>query len=259
MSDMKRREFMTLLGGAATWPFAAHAQQTAMPVIGFLDSNFPDLSASRVGAFRQGLGEAGYVEGRNAVIEYRWAEGQSDRLPALAADLVRDRVAVIAAAGGLSARAAKAATAMIPIIFWIEGDPVQVGLVATLNRPGGNLTGATTLGAELTVKRLELLRELVPMAAIAALIDPTTLTAAAVSRDLQSTARTLGLQLHVLHATTERDVDAAFAAMIQLQAGGLVIGPGPVFVARSKQLAAWPFAMLSLQSFSFANSSQRGA
>jgi ABC-type uncharacterized transport system substrate-binding protein len=238
-AHMRRREFIGLLGGAAaTWPLVARAQQPAMPVIGFLDSNFPDLSASRVGAFRQGLGEAGYVEGRNAVIEYRWAEGQSDRLPALAADLVRDRVAVIAAAGGLSARAAKAATAMIPIIFWIEGDPVQVGLVATLSRPGGNLTGATTLGAELTAKRLELLRELVPMAAIAALIDPTTLTAAAVSRDLQSTARTLGLQLHVLHATTQRDFDAAFAAMIQLQAGGLVIGPGPIFVAQSKQLAA---------------------
>jgi putative ABC transport system substrate-binding protein len=236
---VRRREFITLLGGAATWPLAARAQQPAMPVIGFLGSESPDLWAGCLPAFRQGLSETGFVEGRNVAIEYRWAEGQNDRLPTLAADLVRRQVTMIAAPGGLSARTAKATTTTIPIVFWIEGDPVEVGLVASLNRPGGNLTGVTTLGAELGAKRLELLHELVPTATnIAVLVTPTTLTAATLSTDLQAAARTLGLQMHVLHASTERDFDTVFATLVLLRAGALVIGPGPFFFSRSEQLAA---------------------
>jgi putative ABC transport system substrate-binding protein len=239
-AHMQRRDFVTLLGGAAaTWPLAARAQQPAMPVIGFLSSGAADPFADRVHAFRLGLSETGHVEGRNVAIEYRWAEGQNDRLPALAADLVRRQVTVIAAAGGLSARSAKAATTTVPIVFWIEGDPVEVGLVASLNRPGGNLTGVTTLGAELGAKRIELLHEVVPTAiAIAVLVSPSTLTAATLSRDLQVAARTLGLQLYVLHANTERDFATSFATLIQQRAGGLVIGPGPLFFSRSEELAA---------------------
>jgi putative ABC transport system substrate-binding protein len=238
---MRRRQLISLLGGAAVWPRAARAQQPAMPVIGFLGSESPDLFAGRLRAFRQGLSETGYVEGRNVAVEYRWAEGQYDRSPALAADLVRRQVAVIATIGGTpAALAAKAATTRIPIVFQIGIDPVQVGLVASLARPGGNITGVTTLAVEVGPKRLELLREVVPTATIIALlINPTNPTLAeTLSKDLQAVARTLGLQLHVLHASTERDFDRVFATLVQLRAGALVIGTDAFFNSRSEQLAA---------------------
>jgi putative tryptophan/tyrosine transport system substrate-binding protein len=239
-SHIERRKFLATLGSAvAALPLAARAQQPGMPVVGFLHSASAGSFTNLVVAFRQGLSETGYIEGQNVIIDLRWAEGQNDRLPELAADLVRRQVIVIAAAGGISARAAKTATTTIPVVFWIEGDPVEVGLVASLNRPGGNLTGVTTLGAELTTKRLELLRELVPTAdTIAVLIDPTTLTAETLSRDLQAAARALGLQVHILHASAEREFDSAFATLAKLRAGGVVIGPGPFFSTRSKLLAA---------------------
>ena len=224
-----------------TWPLAARAQQPAMPVIGFLGSESPDAFAGRLRAFRQGLSETGYVEGQNVAIEYRWAEGQYDRLPALAADLVRRQVTVIAAVAGTPpALAAKAATTTIPIVFVTAGDPVALGLVASLNRPGGNLTGVATLSVELGPKQLELLHELVPTATIIALlVNPTNPTnAETLSRDLQAAARTLGLQLHVLHASTERDFDAVFATLARLRAGALVIGSDPFFNSRSEQLVA---------------------
>jgi putative ABC transport system substrate-binding protein len=238
---MKRREFITLLGGAAAWPLAARAQQAAVPVIGFLSSASADVYAIRLRAFRQGLKEAGYVEGQNVEIEYRWGEGHNDRLPAFAAELVRREVTVIAAAGGTpSALAAKAATATIPIVFGVAVDPVEVGLVASLNRPGGNLTGVTNLNAEVGPKRLELLHELLPAATIiAVLVDPTSPTLAeAFLRDLQAAARALGVRLHVLQASKEGDFDTVFATLIQLRASALIIGPSTYFVARSEQLAA---------------------
>jgi putative tryptophan/tyrosine transport system substrate-binding protein len=241
MFDIRRREFITLVGSAAVWPFAARAQQPAMPVIGFLGSESPDLFAGRLRAFRQGLSKTGYVEGRNVAIEYRWAEGQYDRSAVLAADLVRRQVTVIATIGGTpGALAAKAATTSIPIVFQIGIDPVQVGLVASLAQPGGNVTGVTTLAVEVGPKRLELLREVVPTATIIALlINPTNpALAATLSKDLQIVARTLGLELHVLHASTERDFATAFATLVQLRAGALVIGTDAFFNSRSEQLAA---------------------
>jgi putative ABC transport system substrate-binding protein len=234
---MKRREFITLLSGAAVgWPLAARAQQPAMPVVGFLNSGSPELDAHLVRAFRRGLGESGYVESQNMAIEYHWADNQVDRLPALAADLVRRQVTVIAATGGVaSALAAKAATTAIPIVFYTGSDPVASGLVASLSRPGGNLTGVTTLGAELGSKRLELLHELVPTATlIAVLVNPINSNA----ETLQAAALALGLQIHFLPARTERDLDTVFATLAQLRAGGLVIGPDGVFISRSQQLAA---------------------
>jgi putative ABC transport system substrate-binding protein len=234
---MRRREFITLLGGAAAaWPKAARAQQPAVPVIGFLNSGSADLDAHLVSAFRQGLGESGFVEGQNVVIEYRWADGQGDRLPALAAELVRRRVAAIAATGGVrSAREAKAATTTIPIVFYSGGDPVEFGLVANLNRPGGNLTGVATLGAELWPKRIELLHELLPAATVvAALVNPGNQNA----ENVQAAARALGLRVAFVSAGTERDFDTAFGAAVQQRAGGLVIGPDGLFVTRSGQLAA---------------------
>ena len=223
---MKRRAFLTLLGGAAAaWPLAVRAQQAAMPVIGFVHSASPDPFAHLVRAFRQGLAETGFVEGRNAAIEYRWAEGRYERLPALVADLVHRPVAVLAATSTPAALAAKAETTAIPVVFTTDGDPVRLGLVASLSRPGGNVTGATQLNVEVAPKRLELAHELVPTATnMALLVNPTNPLAGAVSKDLQAVARVLGLQLHVLHASTERDFDAVFTTLVQLRAAALVIG-----------------------------------
>jgi len=238
---MRRRDFIAFVCGTAfAWPLAARAQQPAMPVIGFLSNASPEVYAIRLCAFRQGLKEAGYVEGQNVEVEYRWAEGQNNRLPALAAELVRRQVAVITASSTPSAFAAKAATATIPIVFGVAVDPVKVGLVASLNRPGGNLTGVTNLNVEVGPKRLELLHELLPAATtIAMLVNPTSpSTAEPSSRTLQVAARTLGLQLHVLHASTERDFDTVFATLVQLRAAGLVIMPDTLFLAHSEQLGA---------------------
>jgi len=238
---MKRRAFITLLGGAAVaWPLAARAQQPTMPVVGFLGAASPDLWADRLRAFRDGLGETGYVERHNVVIEYRWAEGQYDRLPALASELIRRDVVAIAAPGSVAAVvAAKAATSTIPIVTTLAADPVTMGFVASLNRPGSNITGIASLGVELGPKRLELLRELVPTATnIALLVNPANPTTATVSNDTQMVARKLGVQLNVLGASTERDFETIFARLAQLRASGLIITPDAVFTARSKQLAA---------------------
>ena len=235
-----RRDFITLLGGAAaSWPVGARAEQQATPVIGFLGSESADRYGDRLSAFRQGLSESGYVESRNVAIEFRWAGGHNDQLPALAADLVRRQVSVIAVLGGIpGALAAKAAaTTTTPIVFLTGGDPVQLGLVASLNRPGGNLTGVTTLGGEVEPKRLELLHELVPTATvIAILVNPTNPLTETILRDVQAAARTLGLQLHVMQASTQRDFDTVFAILVELRAGGLVVGGDTFFIARSKQL-----------------------
>ena len=238
---MKRREFITLLGGAAAWPLAARAQQPAMPVIGYLHGQSPDAVADRMRAFRQGLKDTGYVEGQNVAIEYRWAAGHYDRLPALAADLVGRQVTVIATPGSTPATlAAKAATTAIPVVFVTATDPVAAGLVASLNRPGGNLTGVTVLTLELGPKQLELLREVVPTATvIALLVNPASpVLAETQARDLQATARALGLQLHVLHARAASDFDTVFETLGQLRAGGLVIGGETLFTGQSEQLAA---------------------
>jgi putative ABC transport system substrate-binding protein len=237
---MKRRDLIALLGGAAVaWPLAAPAQQQAMPVVGFLGTRASGDDPQLLTAFRRGMKEVGYVEGQNVAIEYRFAENQYDRLPALAADLVRRQVAVIAA-NGTAAQAAKAASATIPIIFVAGFDPVEVGLVASLNRPGGNITGVSILDVGLGAKRLELLHEVVPTATIiAVLVNPADPTRAETTlRDLQATAQTLGLQLSVLHASTDRDFDTVFASLVQLRAGGLLIGGEPFFNSRSEQLGA---------------------
>jgi len=237
-----RRELIAgICRAAAAWPLAARAQQPAMPVIGYLGSESPDVFAGRLRAFRQGLSETGYVEGNNVAIEYRWAENQSDRFPALLEDLVRRKVTVIAAVTGTPpALAAKAATTTIPIVFVTAGDPVALGLVASLNRPGGNLTGVATLTVELGAKQLEVLRELVPTATIIALlVNPTNPTnAERLSRDLQAAAPALGLQIHVLHASTERDFDAVFTSLPRLRADAVVIGSDPFFNSRNQQLVA---------------------
>ena len=238
---MKRREFITLVGGAAaTWPFAGRAQQPAMPVIGFINAASPQPYARMLSAFLKGLSEAGYVENQNVKIDYRWAQGEIDRLPALVTDLVHREVTVIAATGTPSALAAKAATTTIPIVFEIGSDPVHLGLVTSLNRPSGNVTGVAQLAIEVGPKRLELLHEMIPKARIIALLaDPTDRAVFEnTTRGVQSAARSLGLDLHVLNVSTDRDLDAAFANLVQLRAGGVVISGGQFFNSRSKQLAA---------------------
>ena len=238
---LKRRDFITLLGGAAVvWPLAARAQQPAMPVIGLLSTVSPDTYGDRLRAFRQGLKETGYVEGENVAVEYRWAENQTDRLSHLAADLVRRRVAVIAATGGpASALTAKAATTMIPIVFVVNEDPVRLGLVASLARPGGNATGINWLGGELAAKRLELLRELVPGAArVAVLVNPTDATnAERTLRDVEPAARAIGLQIQALNASTGREIDAAFATFVRERPDALFVGSDALFSSRRVQLA----------------------
>jgi putative ABC transport system substrate-binding protein len=237
---MKRREFVTLLGGAAaTWPLATHAQQPAMPVVGLLNVAALDSFASRFRSIRQGLNEAGYVEGRNVAIEYHGADEQS-KLPALAADLVRRRVNTIVALGIPAVFAAKAATTDIPIVFNVGLDPVEIGLVASLNRPGGNLTGVSNLNAELAPKQLEVLREVVPGAkGVALLVNPANAAIAEpLTRRMREAARTLGIELRVLNASTERDVDAVFVTLGQLRASALIISSDSFFNSRSEYLAA---------------------
>jgi len=238
---VRRRTFIAGLGGAAAWSKVARAQQPAMQEIGYLSAapsgSFPWL----VRSFRQGLSETGYNEGRNVAIVYRWAENQNDRLPALAAELARRQVRVIATSNGFQAAlAAKAASGTIPIVFQGAGDPVQDGLVASLNRPGGNLTGVTSLNRQLGQKQLEVLHELIPTAAtVAVLVNPSNLNIETQLRDMQDAARKLGLQLHVLHAKTERDFDGAFAELLQVRAGGLVVSASPLFGGRGgEQLTA---------------------
>jgi putative ABC transport system substrate-binding protein len=235
---MKRREFITFLGGAAAaWPLAARAQQRAMPVVGFLSQASPDALADTPRALRQGLKDTGYVEGDNVAIEYRWAENQNDRLPELAAELVRRQVAVIAApiSGAL---AAKAATTTIPIVFVAGEDPVRLGLVASLARPGGNLTGVNIFASELAAKRLELLRELVPGAArVAVLVNPANpATAENTLRDVEPAARAIGLQIQVLNASTSREIDAAFATFVRERPDVIFVSGDPLFTGRRAQL-----------------------
>ena len=223
----------------AAWPRAAHAQQPAMPVIGFLHAASPEAYAPMMTAFRQGLKEAGYVEGHNVAIEYRWAEGHYDRLPALAADLVRRQVAEIVTVGTPVALAAKAASSTIPIVINVGIDPVQIGLVASLNRPGGNVTGLAVLTVELGAKKLEVLHELLrTSAAVALLVNPNTPVTEPVIKGVRDAARSLGLQLHILNASTEGEIDAAFGKLIELRAGALVVGGDPFFNSRRDQIVA---------------------
>ena len=236
---MRRRDLIKgVAGSAAAWPFAARAQQSVMPTIGFLSARSPAEAASDLNAFRQGLGETGYFEGKNVTIEYRWAEGRYDRLPALVAELIDRQVAVIAAAGGEpSPLAAKAATATIPIVFIIAGDPVQSGLVASLNRPGGNLTGTTIMVSELGPKRLDLLRQLVPNAAsVGVLANPEFQPASAEVRNLEDAAHTLGIKISALNARTESDIDTAFTTIVQQKADALIVGGDPFLFGQRDQL-----------------------
>jgi putative ABC transport system substrate-binding protein len=240
MSGMGRRDFITLLSGAAAaWPLAARAQQAATPVIGFLSGVSPGPFAQRLAAFRQGLNETGAIEGRNVAIEYRWAEGQYDRLPALATDLVGRRVVVIVAYTDRAALAAKAATTTIPIVFLIGNDPIKLGLVASLARPGESITGVSWFGVDLEAKQLSLLHELVPNAAvIALLVDLNVPNAASQASEVQAAARTLGLQLVVLNARTPSDIDMAFASLVRERAGALVVGAGAFLLSRRDQIIA---------------------
>ena len=238
---MRRREFITLLGSAAAWPFSVRAQQPAMPVIGFLSPGSPesDVDVVRVTGVRQGLKETGYVEGQNLVIEYRFAHGQNDRLPMLAADLVGRRIAGIVTAGTPATLAAKAATATVPIIFNVGIDPVQFGLAASLSRPGGNLTGVAILSVDLAAKKLEVLHELLPDAAVVAmLVNPTNPTVEPESRATQDAARSLGVQLHILRASTAGEIDAAFASLAKLRARALVWAMIPISSTSAPK--SWP-------------------
>jgi putative ABC transport system substrate-binding protein len=237
---MQRREFLTLLGGAAAgWPLVARAQQPAMPVIGFINNGTPKGNDYLRAAFQKGVSETGYIEGQNVKIEFRWAEGHDDRLPGLAADLVRRRVSVIAATSTQAALAAKDATATIPIVFETGADPIKLGLVASLNRPDGNITGVTQLSSELVAKRLGLLHDLIPTATIIGfLVNPTDPVTETQTRDMQEAAHALGLQIHVLNASTEGEIDTAFAMLPQLRLGALLVGAGNFFIGRREQLAA---------------------
>jgi putative ABC transport system substrate-binding protein len=238
---MKRREFMTLFGGTAVaWPLAVRAQQSTVPVVGFLSSRAPGENETILVAFRRGLKEVGYVEGQNVTVEYRWAEDRYDRLPALAADLVRHQVAVIVAAGTPATLAAKAATTTIPIVFHGSLDPVKAGLATSLNRPGGNITGVTTLGVELGLKRLEVLHELMPSAVVMAqLVNPNNPPLAETeAREAQDAARAFGLELHVLNASSDSEINTAFASLDQLRAGALLVGTDPFFFSRRTQIVA---------------------
>jgi putative ABC transport system substrate-binding protein len=236
---LKRREFIALVGGAAaTWPLGAHAQQPAMPVIGFLSARSPSEAASSLAAFHRGLSEGGYIEGQNVAIEYRWAEGQYDRLPALVADLVRRQVNVIAATGATnSAFAAKAATATIPIVFSSSDDPVKLGLVASLNRPGGNATGINFFVSQMEGKRVGLLHELVPTAALmGVLLNPNNALFEFQLKDVREAARSIGQQIHILHASSERDVHTAFRSFDHMRVQALLVGADPFFNGRREQL-----------------------
>jgi ABC-type uncharacterized transport system substrate-binding protein len=235
---MKRRTFITLLGGTAAWPLVAQAQQPTMPVIGYLGSGSPASFAQMTAAFREGLKEIGFVEGQNVTIDYRWADGQYDRLPALAADLAQRGVAVIFASGGAApTRAAKAATATIPIVFTTAYDPVTLGLVGSISRPEGNVTGVTFFAGSLGAKRVELLRELLPKATmIVMLANPSNPVADAEMKEVQSAAKALGVQLQVLTGSTERDIDAVFASFAQHRPDALFVHPDPFFTSRSHQI-----------------------
>ena len=237
---MKRRHFITLLGGAAAaWPLAARAQQPTVPVLGFLNGGSAEAQAALATAFWQGLSQTGYIENQNIKIEHRWAESQYDRLPAMAGDLVRRKVTVIAATGTPAALAAKAATTVVPIVFETAGDPLKLGLVSTLNRPGHNITGVTQLSSELVSKRLGLLHDMIPAATIIGLLlnphDPRT---EAQASDMRTAARALGLQVHLVNASTEGEIDSAFAKSAQQRAGALIVGPSEFFTKRSEQIVA---------------------
>jgi putative ABC transport system substrate-binding protein len=238
---MKRREFIELMGGVAiAWPFGAQAQQSKVPLMGYLHSGSPSIFGNLVAAFHQGLNEAGYVEGQNVAITYRWAEGQYDRLPALASELMDRQVAVIVTGGGeVAALAAKAATATIPIVFTIGSDPVKSGLVASLNHPGGNLTGATVFNTVLTAKELGLLHELVPWAgSVAMLVNPDNPNAELMARDVHEAGRVLGVDIHVLRAASEREIEAAFIRVSQLRPGGFLLGADALFHNRREQIVS---------------------
>jgi putative ABC transport system substrate-binding protein len=238
MSVIRRREFITLLGGVAAWPLAARAQQPAVPVIGFLGATSPDLNAEFLRAFRQTLKEAGFVEGETVAIEYRWADGQGDRLPTMATDLVRRRVAVLATAGNAATLAAKSATTIIPIVFQVGDDPVKAGIVASIARPGGNVTGINFLAAELAAKRLEVLRELVPAAArVAVLVNLANPNSEIVLREVEMAARAMGMQIQVQKASTIGEINLAFTTFVRERADALFVSPDPTYRARRVQLA----------------------